>query len=145
MAKVPARTTCGVVVSDGARILLGHATRSPRWDIPKGLAEEGETFAIAAARELGEETGLSVPPDSLVSLGVHDYLPSKRIALFGWHCDPLPDPGSLICRSTVLIAGTPLPELDRFEIFTWADGVSHVGKNLARVLQLVGLPPVQHR
>ncbi len=44
------RTSCGVLVGDGARLLLGHATRSPRWDIPKGEAEPGEDFAAAAIR-----------------------------------------------------------------------------------------------
>ena len=51
-------TSCGVIVTDGERLLLGHATRSPRWDIPKGIAEPGESLAAAARRELFEETGL---------------------------------------------------------------------------------------
>ena len=54
------RISCGVIVTDGNRLLLGHATRSPRWDIPKGLAEPGESLAAAAVRELAEETGLVV-------------------------------------------------------------------------------------
>jgi 8-oxo-dGTP pyrophosphatase MutT (NUDIX family) len=103
VVKVPALTTCGVVVSDGQKILLGHATRSPRWDIPKGLAEGGETFIDAAVRELNEETGLTVTPDELVDIGVHDYLPTKRIALFGWHCDPLPDPHRLEQNLIILV------------------------------------------
>jgi 8-oxo-dGTP pyrophosphatase MutT (NUDIX family) len=140
MVKVPALTTCGIVVSDGQKILLGHATRSPRWDIPKGLAKGGETFIDAAIRELNEETGLIVTPDELVDMGVHDYLPTKRIALFGWHRDPLPDPHRLVCRSTVLIKGAYFPEFDRFGIFDWNGALTRVGKNLGRVLRLVGLP-----
>jgi 8-oxo-dGTP pyrophosphatase MutT (NUDIX family) len=140
IAKAPSRTTCGVLVSDGTRLVLGHATRSPRWDIPKGLAEEGETFVAAAIRELQEETSLIAPPNDLVDLGVHDYLPSKRLALFGWYQDLLPNPQLLVCRSTALIGGILLPELDRFEIFSWDEGLSRVGKNLARVLRDVGLP-----
>jgi 8-oxo-dGTP pyrophosphatase MutT (NUDIX family) len=91
-------------------------------------------------RELNEETGLTGSPDRLVDFGVYDYLPSKRIALFGWHCEPLPDSEQLVCRSTVLIAGALLPEFDRFGIFSWADGLHHVGKNLARVLSQIKIP-----
>ncbi len=34
--------SCGVLVTDGRSVVLGHATASPRWDIPKGLANAGE-------------------------------------------------------------------------------------------------------
>src|SRR6185312_6485552 len=76
------RVSCGVLVTDGAVLLLGHASRSPRWDIPKGLAEEGENLRDAAARELAEETGLRAPLDELRDLGSHRYLPGKDLALF---------------------------------------------------------------
>src|SRR3984893_5005669 len=89
------QTSCGVIVTNGERILLGHATRSPRWDIPKGVAEPDENFADAAARELHEETGLIVSPDDLVALGVHAYLRGKDLALFAWQPPQLPDPQSL--------------------------------------------------
>ena len=59
------QTSCGVIVTDRERILLGHATRSPRWDIPKGVAELDEGFPEAAAREVLEETGLTVALDEL--------------------------------------------------------------------------------
>jgi 8-oxo-dGTP pyrophosphatase MutT (NUDIX family) len=142
------RTTCGVIVTDGVRIILGHAARSPRWDIPKGIAEPGETFAQSAARELNEETGLDVSPAELADLGVHAYLAGKDIALFALWRDPLPDPSRLVCRSTFIVRGGGLlPELDRFAAFDWDDALSRVGKNLARVLAAVqnrvpSTPPV---
>ena len=89
------RTSCGVVVTDGACILLGHATRSPRWDIPKGLSEPGESLRDAAARELEEETGLIVSPGALSELGMHAYLRGKDLALFAWIPEVLPDPAGL--------------------------------------------------
>ena len=89
-------TSCGVIVTDGERILLGHATRSPRWDIPKGMAEPGESFAAAAARELVEETGLTVPETVLRPLGVHPYRRGKDLALFCWTPPQMPDPQSLV-------------------------------------------------
>jgi 8-oxo-dGTP pyrophosphatase MutT (NUDIX family) len=132
--RVP-QTSCGVVVTDGERILLGHATRSPRWDIPKGVAEAGEIFADAAARELHEETGLVVSPDELEALGVHAYLRGKDLALFAWRPVQLPDPQSLVCTSLfALPSGTMLPEFDRFDLFAWDEALLRVGKNLARIL-----------
>lgn len=58
--------SCGVLVTDGALLLIAHATRTPRWDIPKGLADPGEAMLAAAVRELREETGLEAAPDALV-------------------------------------------------------------------------------
>jgi 8-oxo-dGTP pyrophosphatase MutT (NUDIX family) len=134
------QTSCGVIVSDGERILLGHATRSPRWDIPKGGVEPGESFAAAAARELREETGLVAAPAELVDLGVQEYLRDKDLALFAWRPPSLPDPKSLACTATFTDKrGNALPEFDRFGLFTWEEAQRRVGKNLAFVLASIAL------
>ncbi len=123
------------MVTDGARVLLGHASRSPRWDIPKGVAELGEDFAAAAVRELEEETGLAASPQALRPLGVHAYLPRKDLALFEWRLSVLPDPAGLVCSTMVLRPGQPgFPEIDRFELFDWATALPKLGRNLARLL-----------
>ena len=138
MAVTARQTSCGVIVTDGQELLLGHATRSPRWDIPKGVAEPRENFAAAVARELLEETGLTVAPDALADLGVHPYLRGKDLALFMWKPAQLPDPQRLTCASHFALPnGTLLPEFDRFGLFAWEDALSLVGKNLARVLASV--------
>jgi 8-oxo-dGTP pyrophosphatase MutT (NUDIX family) len=132
---MPKRTSCGVIITDGSRILLGHATRSPRWDIPKGVAESDETLAAAAVRELEEETGLLVPEGDLRPVGVHTYMRDKDLALFVWTPPELPSPDKLSCRSTfTLPSGAIVPEFDRFGLFPWEEALTKVGKNLARVL-----------
>ncbi len=133
------RLSCGVVVvTDGARMLLGHATHSPRWDIPKGLAERGETPRQAALRELREETGLTAPADALIELGHHAYLPGKDLALFAWWPGAMPDPAQLACVTTFTArGGARLPEFDRFGVFPWEKALGRVGRNMARVLTLV--------
>ena len=138
MAVTRRQTSCGVIVTDGKRVLLGHATRSPRWDIPKGTAEPDENFADAAVRELREETGLVVSPSDLSVLGVHSYMRSKDLALFAWEPRQLPDPKSLTCNSHFpLPNGTLLPEFDRFSLFPWEEALLRVGKNLARILSSI--------
>jgi 8-oxo-dGTP pyrophosphatase MutT (NUDIX family) len=134
------QTSCGVIVTDRERILLGHATRSPRWDIPKGVAELDEGFSAAAAREVLEETGLTVALDELTELGVYRYLRGKDLALFAWVLPQLPDPQNLSCSTQFALAnGTLLPEFDRFGVFPWDEALLRVGKNLARVLRSVSL------
>ena len=119
--------TCGVLITDGAGLLLGHATRSARWDIPKGLADDGEELADAAIRETREETGLIIDPAALVALGIHLYLPRKDLALFLWHQAAMPDLTKLICSSSFTARGRTWPEIDRFGIFEWNDAVGRGG------------------
>jgi 8-oxo-dGTP pyrophosphatase MutT (NUDIX family) len=140
---VAAKTiSCGVVVTDGDRLLLGHATRSPRWDIPKGGVEPGETLAEAARRELHEETGLDAPEDVLTPLGTFEYLRNKDLALFLWRVAALPDPSKLVCSAYVVLPnGTQFPEFDRFGLFTAEEALTKVGKNLARLLAEISLDP----
>jgi len=64
MDEVPSRpvVAVGLVARDRAgRLLLverGNPPHKGRWSLPGGRVEGGETIAVAAARELREETGL---------------------------------------------------------------------------------------
>jgi putative (di)nucleoside polyphosphate hydrolase len=132
-------TSCGVLVSDGRRLLLGHATRSPRWDIPKGVAEPGEDLTAAARRELFEETGLEAPLAELRPLGVFPYLRDKDLALFLWRPAAMPDPATLFCASCFDWKGSMLPEFDKFALFTFEEAQGRVGKGLAALLAGISL------
>jgi putative (di)nucleoside polyphosphate hydrolase len=134
--------SCGVLVTDGERLLLGHPPRSPRWDIPKGVAEPGETFAVAARRELFEETGIEASESELRPLGVFSYLPAKDLALFLWAPPVMPDPAVLVCVSCFAWKGRQWPEFDRFGLFARDEALLLVGKNMARVLAAIPLAPL---
>src|SRR3954451_14737475 len=133
------KTNCGVLVTDGERLLLGHAPLSRFWDIPKGIAEPGEAFAAAARRELFEETGLRAPEDALRPLGVFSYLPAKDLALFLWALPLMPDLEALACTSFFFRNGRQWPEFDRFGVFPRDEALHLVGKNMARVLAAIPL------
>lgn len=135
--------TCGVIVTDGQLLLLGHATRSPRWDIPKGVAEPGEEFEQAARRELQEETGLIAPEQALIPLGVYPYRRDKDLALFGWRRTELPNPRELVCEACFPFGDQMFPEFDRFGLFSRDDAVARVGKGMARILAGISLDTLQ--
>jgi putative (di)nucleoside polyphosphate hydrolase len=126
--------SCGVLVTDGRHLVIGHATRSVRWDIPKGQTEAGETAEDAARRELAEETGLAAPAGALAALGEYRYRPGKDLALFTWLVPDMPDPATLRCTSTFTIGGHLVPELDRFDCPTWPEALPRLAKSMAAVL-----------
>jgi 8-oxo-dGTP diphosphatase len=61
----------GAVVVDEGRVLLVRRGREPlkgQWSLPGGLLELGESLTAGVAREVQEETGLTVEPIELIEL-----------------------------------------------------------------------------
>ena len=113
--------SCGTLVVDaGGRLLLCHVTDTPRWDIPKGMQDPGESTLEAAMRELREEAGLVFEPERFEDLGGFDYRRDKRLHLYRVQVgDALASLDSLVCTSFFphAVTGKPTPETDGFR---WA-------------------------
>ena len=117
--------SCGTLIVDGAgRLLVCHVTGTPKWDIPKGLADPGEDTLTAAMRELGEETGLAFDAARFEELGHFPYRRDKSLHLYKVEVGAgLPDLGHLECRSFFPhhITGKPTPEMDGYRWATRAE------------------------
>ncbi len=62
-------------VGDARRVLLVRRARPPfqgAWALPGGFVDPGERVALAAPRELAEETGVRLESERLRLLGVYD-------------------------------------------------------------------------
>ena len=130
--------SCGVVLANRrGDLFMCHTTGTARWDLPKGMADDGEAPRDAAVREAWEEAGLRLPADALVDLGEFDYLPAKRLHLFGLHvADDAIDVSRCRCRSFFPHhrTGVDTPEADAWAWKPRADLASWCGKNMSRVL-----------
>lgn len=108
--------SCAIIFYRNGSILLGHTTGQKHWDLPKGKAEEGETFADAAVRECLEETGYEVQQQDLYLIGEVDYQSSKKLVLFFYKPSMKPEAKDLFCTSTYTTrSGRERPELDAFK------------------------------
>lgn len=126
--------SCGLLVTSPRGWLLAHATRTPRWDLPKGKLEPGETPLEAALRETHEEIGLdlSCHRGAIVDLGRHAYLPRKDLHLFRLDLPEALDLSACSCSTYVQRGeeGERYPETDDYAWVPPAQVFTRVGKSL---------------
>lgn len=73
-----------VVTDDDGRLLLGRRSDNGRWAVVSGIPEPGEEPAVAAVREVLEETGVLAEAVALTAVSVSDVVtyPNGDVAQF---------------------------------------------------------------
>jgi 8-oxo-dGTP pyrophosphatase MutT (NUDIX family) len=120
------RVAADVLICDEAgRVLLVDPTYKAGWDLPGGMAEANEAPRAAAARELNEEVGLSVPVGRLLVL---EWAPAR-----GPWDDQLVfifDGGTLPSQRAATLR-TVDPELARLEFVPLSDATERMRHDIA--------------
>jgi putative (di)nucleoside polyphosphate hydrolase len=140
-------TTHGVLIlAPSSELLLCHSTGNRHWDIPKGIADEGESSVDAAVREAREECGIALDAHALQYVGHFAYRPDKDLELHAVVIDRI-DTGRCTCTSTFVDRfGRVRPEMDDFRWTPFEEIGERCAKSMAQVLTTkVSLPRVLAR
>lgn len=106
-------TSAGTILLVGDKVLIGHVTNKPHWDIPKGGVDDGEEHIDAAIRECKEEFNLDLEKHKLETIGFLEYRKNKKdLALYFYKLDSV-DLNTLYCHSFV---GDKFPEIDGYTL-----------------------------
>src|SRR3954466_3478825 len=79
-------SVAGVVVDEAGRVLVIQRRDNGRWEPPGGILERDETFEEGVAREIAEETGVTVEVERLT--GVYKNMARGIVALV-YRCRPI--------------------------------------------------------
>ncbi|KJS12915.1 MAG: hypothetical protein VR67_06985 [Peptococcaceae bacterium BRH_c8a] len=129
------KISAGLLLTDGAKLLVCHVTGRNFYDIPKGLVDDGEEPTAACIREVREETNLLIKREIIADLGVYEYTRDKDLHLFLLYRRDLPDTGNMGCSSFFINkAGRRLPEVDGYRYIALKEKEIYLTQNMARVI-----------
>jgi putative (di)nucleoside polyphosphate hydrolase len=128
-------TTHGVLIlAASSELLLCHSTGNRHWDIPKGIADAGESSVDAALREAREECGLVLEARALQRVGHFAYRPEKDLELHAVLIDRI-DTARCTCTSVFVDRfGRVRPEMDDFRWTPFAEIGERCARSMAQVL-----------
>ena len=105
----------GIIFNDSQSVLLVRHGYRPGWHFPGGGVEHDETILTAAGREIFEETGIEIDPDSARLHGLFanfKAFPGDHVALFivsNWLRRKIPAPNAEI-RQQAFFSPDKIPD-----------------------------------
>jgi 8-oxo-dGTP diphosphatase len=119
----------GVIARGGKLLVLRRAptmTFKPgTWDLPGGHLQVGELFEECLAREVEEETGLTIAPPRL--LGIHNSVGPYLQAIFACDIVGATNPIRLRPYEHVEARWVALAELAQLELIPYLEGILRRG------------------
>jgi 8-oxo-dGTP diphosphatase len=119
----------GVIAEGGKILVLKRAPGMPykpgSWDLPGGHLAIGESFEECVAREVQEETGLTVTIDRL--LGIHNSVGPYVQAIYACILSGTPREIHLRPHEHVEARWAALPELPQLDLIPYLDGILRRG------------------
>lgn len=142
--------TCGIVyrIKNTNTFLIGHATKTKVWSIPKGIKDDTDKDeSFSACRELKEETSLILNPEDLTFIGNFAYTNKKDMSLFYYEVDKenAADIEGLFCTSSFAYNYTTkngynkvalLPEIDKYKYIDIKDCKLYCNAKMCEILEL---------
>src|SRR5204863_3394509 len=99
----------GVVVHDGRVLLL--LNERGEWDLPGGRPDPGEDHGTALAREVREETGLSVEVGAALDEHLFEVLPGRFVRILPFACRLVGGRDVALSHEHLAMRWLPLAEL----------------------------------
>lgn len=125
--------SAGILVKCKDKYVIGHVTGNSHYDIFKGRTEAGESLLQTAIRECREESSLIFSGSEMLYLGTFNYTPKKDLALFLARKDDVVAE-DLYCE---FLLENGDKEMDYYEILSFDDVLSKVGKSMRKVLKYI--------
>jgi 8-oxo-dGTP pyrophosphatase MutT (NUDIX family) len=123
--------SAGILVKCKDKYVIGHVTGNSHYDIFKGRTETGESLLQTAIRECKEESSLIFSGADMQYLGMNNYTPKKDLALFIARKDDV----IIEDLSCQLLMENDLTEMDFYELVTFDELITKVGKSMRKVLK----------
>lgn len=130
------QVSCGILIfNNDKELFLCRATGLGKWDLPKGAANSGESYVVAAQRELKEETGFDVSINELVDMGKHKYHAMKDLQLFMYVGNTELEAANAVCSSYFINHdGQRTAEMDAFKFMSKDEAKKNVAPHMWTVL-----------